>query len=88
MYEITNPITKVAKIMLYDTLMLVAYSVISPDAIKYGHVQGTNGAHFWPYTIKLTNDWPAPPIIAGTMFVISSEMNTNGENVKNNSTFA
>ena len=43
---ITNPITKVDKIMLYDTLMLVAYSVISPDAIKYGHTQGTNGAQF------------------------------------------
>ena len=30
----------------------------------------------------------APPIIAGTIFVINSDTNTNGENVKNKRTFA
>ena len=68
--------------------MFAPYFTISPDAIRYGHTQGTNGAQFWPYTIKLINDKVAPPTIAGTIFVINNEMNTNGENVKNNKTFA
>ena len=64
--------------------MFAPYFTISPDAIRYGHAQGTNGAQFWPYTIMLINDKVAPPTIAGTIFVINNEMNTNGENVKNN----
>ena len=68
--------------------MFAPYFTISPDAIRYGHAQGTNGAQFWPYTIMLINDKVAPPTIAGTIFGINNEMNTNGENVKNNKTFA
>lgn len=68
--------------------MLVLYFAISPDAIRYGQTQGTKGAQFWPYTIRFTNVKPAPPTIAGTIFVINNEINTNGENVKNNSTLA
>jgi hypothetical protein len=36
----------------------------------------------------LTKVKVAPPTIAGTIFVMNNEMNTNGENVKNNRTFA
>ena len=35
-----------------------------------------------------TNAKPAPPTIAGTIFVITNDRKTNGENVKNSSTFA
>ena len=42
----TSPITKVARITPYETVMLVLYSAISPDAIRYGHTHGTNGAQF------------------------------------------
>ena len=73
--------------MPYDTIMFVPYSTISPDAIRYGHTQGTNGAQFWPYTIKFIRDNAAPPTIAGTIFVINRDKNTNGENVKNRRTF-
>ncbi len=64
------------------------YPPISPDAIRYGHIHGTNGAQLCPYTIRLTSASATPPTIAGTIFVTNSDMNTKGENVKNKSTFA